>query len=188
MSTSNIVVRSMHDIGAAAWFGGSLMGALGVNGAADEVEDSKDRARVAAAGWAKWAPINAAAIGLHAIGGLGLILENRGRVAHQSGVGANTAVKTVITLAAAGVTFYSGALGAKVGAAGQDAVTAGATTPTASTPKDVAAAQKNLKITQWVIPVLTGAVVLLGTQQGEQQRTTAVTSGIGKKVAERLAS
>ena len=33
MSSRNTVVRTLHDLGLAAWFGGSLMGAVGVNGA-----------------------------------------------------------------------------------------------------------------------------------------------------------
>lgn len=32
-STRNTLIRSMHDLGLAAWFGGSLMGAIGLNGA-----------------------------------------------------------------------------------------------------------------------------------------------------------
>ncbi len=32
-STRNTVIRSLHDVGLAAWFGGALMGAVGVNGA-----------------------------------------------------------------------------------------------------------------------------------------------------------
>jgi hypothetical protein len=44
MSARNTVVRSLHDLGAAAWFGGSLGGAVGVNGSADAVRDSRDRA------------------------------------------------------------------------------------------------------------------------------------------------
>jgi len=54
MPTRNTLVRSLHDLGAAAWLGGSLMGALGVNGAAAQVRDPTDRARVAATGWRKW--------------------------------------------------------------------------------------------------------------------------------------
>jgi len=54
MSTRNTLACSLHDLGAAAWFGGSLMGVLGVNGAAAQVRDPTDRARVAAAGWRKW--------------------------------------------------------------------------------------------------------------------------------------
>jgi len=58
------------------------------------VADAADRARVSAAGWARWAPVQAAAIGVHAIGGLGLILANKGRASAQAGAGANTVVKT----------------------------------------------------------------------------------------------
>lgn len=41
MSSRNTVVRSLHDLGAAAWFGGSLMGAVGVNGAAGAAKSFK---------------------------------------------------------------------------------------------------------------------------------------------------
>jgi len=113
MSDRNTVLRAMHDLGASAWFGGSLMGAVGLNGAASDVADPTDRARVAAAGWARWAPVNAAAVGVHLVGGLGLLVANRGRIAAQSGAGANTTAKTALTVVAAAVTAYSGALGAK---------------------------------------------------------------------------
>ncbi|MDQ3708787.1 MAG: hypothetical protein M3387_05700, partial [Actinomycetota bacterium] len=82
----NTVIRSMHDLGAAAWFGGSLAGAIGINGAASDIDDPAERAKIAANGWARWSPVNAAAIGTHALGGLGLILANRGRVQDQAGV------------------------------------------------------------------------------------------------------
>jgi hypothetical protein len=51
MADDNTVSRSLHDLGLAAWFGGSLMGAIGVNGAAAQVEEPKQRLRVACAGW-----------------------------------------------------------------------------------------------------------------------------------------
>jgi hypothetical protein len=46
MSERNTAVRSLHDLGLAAWFGGSLMGAVGLNGAAEDeggTEASRDR-------------------------------------------------------------------------------------------------------------------------------------------------
>ncbi|UZJ27045.1 hypothetical protein RHODO2019_19135 (plasmid) [Rhodococcus antarcticus] len=177
MSPRNTLIRSMHDLGAAAWFGGSLMGALGVNGAAAAVADPTDRAKVAAAGWAKWAPVNAAAIGAHLLGGTGLLLANRGRAAHQAGVRANTVTKLVVTGLALGTTAYSGILGAKT-AQGDGHHVTGATEPSATTPPDVAAAQKQLKVLQWVTPVLTAAIVVLGAQQGEQQRPTQIVRGL----------
>lgn len=60
MSQRNTIARSLSEVGLAAWFGGSLMGAIGGNGAAAEVDQ---RARVANAGWSRWTPVNLAASG-----------------------------------------------------------------------------------------------------------------------------
>ncbi|MFD3682528.1 hypothetical protein [Streptomyces sp. NPDC058613] len=80
MSERNTVLRSMHDVGLAAWFGGSLMGAVGLNGAAKSHSDSwRDNARIASIGWAKWTPVNAAAIGAHLVGARGLLAVRRRR-------------------------------------------------------------------------------------------------------------
>jgi hypothetical protein len=35
---NNTLARSLHDLGLATWFGGSLMGAVGLNGAAAVVD------------------------------------------------------------------------------------------------------------------------------------------------------
>lgn len=184
MSSRNTLVRSLHDLGSAAWFGGSLMGAVGVNGAAGEVRDSKDRARVAAAGWAKWAPVNAVAIGAHLIGGSGVLFANRHRAKHQSGVSANTVAKLLLTGTALSATVYSGMLGAKIGQADEHAVD-GATEPSPSTPHKVAGAQQQLRYLQWALPVLTGAIVIMGAQQGEQQRPGQVLAGVASTLARR---
>lgn len=185
MSRRNTLVRSLHDLGAAAWFGGSLMGALGVNGAAASVTDPTDRAKVAAVGWANWAPANAVAIGAHLVGGTGILVANRGRAAHQSGVRANTITKIIVTGAALATTGYSGVLGSRA-AQGDGHPTTGATEPSAATPPDVAKAQQQLKALQWVTPVLTGIIVVLGAQQGEQQRPTEIVTGLAATLGRRI--
>jgi hypothetical protein len=179
MSTRNTVIRSLHDLGAAAWFGGSLMGAVGLNGAAAAVRDPQDRARVASVGWGKWSPVNAAAIGAHVVGGGAILYENRQRAKYQTGVRGNTALKLVVTGAALAATAASGALGAKA-AQGEGHHTQGATEPSSQTPDDVAKAQQQLRYLQWALPVLTGAIVVLGAQQGEQQRPREILSGLGR--------
>lgn len=168
-SSRNTVIRSLHDVGAAGWFGGALMGAVALNGASKDVSDPAERVKIAADGWARWAPFAVAAIGAHLLGGGGLLLAHRDRVGSQPGVGANTAVKTALTLAALGTTAWSGLLGAKLGSAA-DVKTEGGTVPAEDTPDDVARIQCRLRILQWATPVLTGALVVLGAQQGEQQR------------------
>jgi hypothetical protein len=42
----------------------------------------------------------------------------------------------------------------------------------------VAKAQRQLKVLQWVIPALTGAVLVLSARMGEQQRPAQVSGGL----------
>ncbi len=185
MSERNTLIRSMHDVGLAAWFGGSLMGAVGLNGAAS---NSQDPPRLAVDGWGRWAPVNAAAIGVHAIGGAGLIVANRGRVLNQQGAGANTALKLVLTGAAMAATAYSGMLGRRIAQEGDIGLVGGegATEPSPYTPDPAADAQQKLQRLQWAIPALTGALVVLGAQQGEQQKPSQLAAGIGETTRRRL--
>jgi hypothetical protein len=176
MSERSTFAHFLHDAGLAAWFGGSLMGAVGLNGAAAEVDDPGQRARAASAGWARWTPFNAAAIGAHLLGGAMLLKDNKGRVKKQKGVLANTNAKLFLTAGALGATAYSRYLGQKVIAAG-DVPVEGATEPGALTPPEVAKAQKQLKALQWAIPGLTGAVIASSALHEEQQKPSQVLRG-----------
>ena len=176
MSERNTLAHAMHDLGLAAWFGGSLMGAIGVNGAAADVDDPRQRARVANAGWARWTPFNAVAIGAHLIGGAQLLKANKGRVATQQGVLANTNLKMALTAGALAATGYARVLGKKMQKAG-DVPVAGGTNATATTPPEVAKAQKQLNALQWAIPGLTGAMLASSSLHEEQQRPSQVLGG-----------
>ena len=169
MTERNTLVRSLHDVGLSAWFGGALMGAVGLNGATADAIDPQERLRLSSLGWKRWAPVNAGAIGLHALGGAGLILANRRRVAQQGEAKANTYVKAGLTVAAAGLTAWSGALGRKVEEQSHQGAP-GATEPSPRASDDLATAQRQLKVTQWAIPAVTGVLVVMAAQQGEQQR------------------
>jgi hypothetical protein len=184
MSERNTAWRAMNDIGLAAWFGGSLMGAVGVNGAASDVDDPRQRARVANAGWARWTPFNLVAIGAHVVGATGLTIANRRRLQHQKGVGKAGFAKAVLTAGALGLTAYSRALGQKVMDAG-DVPVEGGTTPAPSTPAEVAKAQDQLATLQWAIPAVTGAMLGVNSLMGEQQRPQQVASGLGKTARDR---
>ncbi len=182
-STRDTVIRSLHDLGAAAWFGGSLMGAIGVNGAANGLNDPTERAALAANGWARWAPVSAVAIAAHLIGGAGLVVTQRDRVRQQAGVTANTVVKTGLTGLALASTAYSGVLGARIAAADKTP-SAGGTKPTPATSEEVSTAQQQLRALQWVTPALTGALIALGSQQGEQQRPAERIRGRARKLVQ----
>jgi hypothetical protein len=176
-STDNTVARTLHDLGLAAWFGGSLMGATGVNGAAAAVQDPTQRLRVANTGWARWTPLNLAGIAAHLAGGAVLTGANKGRMASQQGVAATSTIKTALTVAALGTTAYARMLGKKLERAG-DVPVEGGTTPNPATPDEVTRAQRQLTALQWVIPALTGAVLVVNARMGEQQRPIQVSKGL----------
>jgi hypothetical protein len=176
MDTTNIPSRILHDLGSAAWFGGTLANAVALNRAAGEAADASSSGRVANAGWNAWTPVNAAAIGAYLIGSVGQLRGNQYRIAAQQGVGTMVAVKTALTVAALGVTAYSRVLGKKVAEQPSVPVNTG-TDPSAGTPDDVAAAQRQLKLLQWAVPALTGGLVAIGAFAGEQQRPEAVKVG-----------
>jgi hypothetical protein len=141
--SQDTVSRSLHDVGLAAWFGGTLANAVALNPASAEADTADGTGRVANTGWNKWTPINA----------------------------------TGLTVAALAVTGYSRLLGRKVARVESVPALAG-TEPAASTPEDVAKAQKQLSLLQWAVPALTGALIVVSSLAGEQQRPTQVKKGI----------
>jgi hypothetical protein len=176
----NTLSRTLHDVGLSAWFGGTLANAVALNAAAAEAGTDAATGRVANAGWDRWTPVNATAIGVHLVGAVGQLRANRQRVAAQEGVGSMSTLKTLVTAAALGATAYSRVLGQRVSAAGGVPSRSG-TKPSKRTKvvqADVAAAQQQLDTLQWVIPALTGTLVAISSYAGEQQRPSEVAKGI----------
>ena len=131
MSQLNTVVRSLDDVGLAAWFGGSLMGAVGLNKVAASVRDPGERTSVATVGWKHWAPIQLAAVAAHGLGGAGLTVANKSRLDGQPEARTNTGVKLALILVAVGGSLYSGLLGARMAANAVEDVT-GTTEPSSN--------------------------------------------------------
>ena len=176
MSQRNTVIRTLNDVGLAAWFGGSLMGAVGLNGAAEQEGGNLRTARVASNGWARWTPVNAAAIGLHLVGAVGIGVVNRRRMVAQRGVGAASVAKTVVTAAALAATAYARVLGKKIELASSP--NPGDAQRAEDVPIEVEQAQQQLSIVQWTIPVLTGVLEVLNALHGEQQRPGQQVTGV----------
>lgn len=181
MSQRNTIARSLSEVGLAAWFGGSLMGAIGVNGAAAEVDQPGQRARVANAGWSRWTPVNFVAIGAHVLGSVVLTGANKGRIAGQKGVASTSIARTAVTAGALAATAYSRALGQKMMDAG-DVPVEGGTDPSAQTPAEVADAQRKLSKLQWAIPALTGTLLVMDALMGEQQRPAQAAHGFVQRL------
>ena len=183
--SSNTLSRTLNDVGLAAWFGGTLANAVALNPAAGAADSPTGVGSVANTGWDRWTPVNAAAIGAHLVGSTGLLLGNKGRVVGQRGVASTSLVKTALTGAAIGVTAYSRMLGRRVSADTQVPAESG-TEPSPRTPRDVAEAQRKLKLLQWAVPALTAAMIVLDARLGEQQRPSNVVEGVLDKVTARV--
>src|SRR5215212_551647 len=110
------------------------------------------------------------------VGSVGQLLGNKERLATQSGVASMSVIKTALTATALGITGYSRVLGRKVSQETSVPVSSG-TEPSAATPPDVARAQTQLKLLQWAVPAITGALVGVSAYAGEQQRPVAVEAG-----------
>jgi hypothetical protein len=179
--TRDTVSRSLHDLGLAAWFGGTLANAVSLNPAAGAAQGASDTGAVANVGWDRWTPVNAAAIGAHIVGSLGQIQGNKGRIHAQKGVASMALLKTGLTAAALGVTAYSRVLGRKVSEQTRVPAESG-TEPAAATPPEVAAAQKQLRLLQWAVPAVTGALVVISAFAGEQERASEVHKGLVQRI------
>ena len=208
--------RTLHDLGLGAWFGGSLFGVAGLNAAAEEAPDQRTTARVSSVGWAKWAPVNLAAVAIHVVGGAGLLAENRRRAVAQKGASATAGTKLALTAAALGATVYTRLLGKKIedavihqasdisstvtshasgettkaGAGGAAAQTAQQADKIAGQtlsdvahelPVDIRQAQQQLHYVQFLVPILTGAALALGSRAGEEQRPLQQVKGIARR-------
>jgi hypothetical protein len=176
------VFRSLHDLGLAAWFGGTLAGVLGIDRAAAAVPDRRERLRVASEGWGNWSRVYPVAVGAHLVGAAGVLYGNKGRVVAQRGVGASTVAKAAITAAALGATVWSGVLGRRLGQVAGEVPVEGSTEPAPTTPADVERMQRQMAVLECAVPMLTGTLIVLNAVHGEQQRPRQVLPGVLRKL------
>ena len=186
MDTSDVVARIAHDVGLAAWFGGTLMGATGVNRAVSQADPHAKGAAEGSA-WEAWTPVNAAAIGLHLAGGAMVLAANKSRLSAQHGVASMSAAKLGLTVAALAATGYARLLGQRLIDEAEPVPAKGADDSATPPPYygnpgqkagGTSAAKRQMRTLQWAIPALTGAIVVANAVMGEQQRTTSVAHGV----------
>jgi uncharacterized membrane protein len=167
MTAYSTTVRATHLLTNAAWFGGSLMGAVGLNPAARAGDDAHERSEIADAGWNRWGPVQGGAIGLHLLSGLAIVADNRRRVVAHPPTTTAVILKTALTgmAVAASVTAY------RSGAALGEAMEEGAVDAQArKTSRSLAARMRWL---QWATPAATAGLLVLDAYLGEQQRGAA---------------
>ncbi len=74
----------LHDVGLAAWFGGTLANAVALNEASSNADTAASTGAVTNEGWDRWTPVNAAAIGVHLAGATALLKNDYGRLKAQA--------------------------------------------------------------------------------------------------------
>ncbi len=179
------LAQAVHDLGAALWFGGSVMGVAGVNKSGSDLSQGIDRIRVAGSAWNRFAPAQWGGVAATLLTGLWLTGSNTRRLAVQEGYARVGAVKAGLTVAGAAATAYSAYSGQKIGQLAEEAHRRGetvetkdATIPTAGTPAEVATWQKRQRYAQVAVPVLAGGVITCNAWLVQAYRTGATLRGV----------
>ena len=160
----------------AAWFGGTLANAVGLNRRAAETDHYSDAGRVANASWDAGTPVNAAAIGAYLVGSVGQSGWQYKPSGVQEGGAAMAITKTALTVSALVVTAYARLLGRKV-AAQPDAPVASGTEPIEATPRWRRRSSSEGVAMGSSRP--TAALIVVTAYAGEQQRPAAVKAVCG---------
>ena len=185
-STDNhFVAQAVHDLGSALWFGGSVMGAAGVNKSGAQLTQGIDRIRVASSAWTRFSPAQWAGIGATLVAGVRLTQVGGRRLALQEGFASVGALKAGIAVAGAGATAYAAYSGARISALAEEAHRSGtpievedATKPTANTPPEIAAWQRRQRVAQTLVPVLSGANIVCNSWLVQSYRAGATLTGV----------
>lgn len=181
---TNPVVRTIRDLGLAAWFGGSLMGVIGINRAARDLADPTERLQFADRAWDRWTVPGALAISAHLLGSAIAGWGNKSRVPAQKGMASQMALKGGLSAGALAATVSARAFRkhAMDATDGQSVPVRDGTTPADETPAAVATAQQRLRMAEYAVPALTGAVVALNAKMSEDQRPAATLRGAGARL------
>ncbi len=188
-SDTHALAHAVHDLSTALWFGGSVMGIAGVNKSGADLQQGIDRVRVASSAWTRFAPVQWVAVAATLGADLRLGLTSKGRLAHQRGYGTLTTVKAIAFAGAVGASAYAAYTGAKVGEAAEAAHRRGeaidvqdASLSTDSTPEELARWQKRQRVSQYLVPVFTGAQIVTASALAQSYRPAATVKGIAGRL------
>ena len=186
---NHAVAQAVHDLGSALWFGGTVMGVAGVNKSGADLQQGIDRIRVASSAWSRFAPAQWAGIAATLGAGLQLTRVGGRRIALQKGFGTVGAAKAGLAVAGAAATAYAAYCGAKIGELAEEIEANGekldvrdATLPSEQTPAELATWQRRQRVTQFVVPVLAGANIALGSYLVQSYRAGATAKGVLRRL------
>ena len=191
MSTddSHVLAQAVHDLGAALWFGGAVMGVAGVNKAGNDLRDPIDKVRVAESAWQRFAPVEWAGIAAVLAAGSQLSRASTGRLATQHGWARAGGTKAAVAVAGAAATAFAAYSGRKIGQLTEQAAKSGrpvdvqdASKPSAQTPPELASWQQRQRVAQVLVPLASGANIVLNSYLVQTYRPGATARGLVRKV------
>jgi uncharacterized membrane protein len=187
--TSHVVAQSVHDLGAALWFGGAVMGVAGVNKAGNDLRDPLDKVRVAESAWRRFAPVEWAGIAAVLGAGTQLTRASKGRLATQHGWARAGGTKAAVALVGAAASAFAAYSGNKIGRLTEQAARSGqqldvhdASIPSAQTPPDIARWQQRQRVAQYLVPLTSGANIVLNAYLVQTYRPGATARGLLRRV------
>ncbi len=186
---NHFVAQAVHDLGSALWFGGSVMGAAGVNKSGQQLTQGIDRIRVASSAWGRFAPAQWAGIGATLLAGLRLTQVGGRRLALQEGFGTVGGVKAGFAVAGAAATGFAAYSGTRIGRLAEEAERRGtpvqvkdATLPTDATPPDIARWQRRQRVAQALVPVLAGGNIVCNSWLVQSYRAGSTIKGVVRRL------
>ncbi|HEX8520058.1 MAG TPA: hypothetical protein VF667_10760 [Pseudonocardia sp.] len=186
---SRVAAQVVHDLGAALWFGGTVMGVAGVNKSGQDLRDGLDKVRAAESAWRRFAPVQWLGIGAVLVAGSRLTLESKGRLALQHGVGRAGAAQAGFAVAGAAATGFAAWSGRRIGQLTEQAAerrqhfdTTDATIPNDQTPPEIVAWQRRQRVAQYLVPAFAGANIVLNAYLTQQYRPGASVAGIARRL------
>jgi len=186
---NHFVAQAVHDLGSALWFGGSVMGAAGVNKSGQQLTQGIDRIRVASSAWGRFAPAQWAGIGATLLAGLRLTQVGGRRLALQEGFATVGGLKAGFAVAGAAATGFAAYSGSRIGALAEEAEQRGAavqvkdaTLPIDATPPDIARWQQRQRFAQALVPVLAGANIVCNSWLVQSYRAGSTAKGVLRRL------
>ncbi len=173
------VVGIIHDLGAAVWWGGTLMGTFAMNPAVEVLDDPEERGKMVDEGWARFQPY--AVAGFLAAGVSHFIMRRNPPKRPTETYKTVARIKDGLFVVAAVANVASLALGEYSTHYEEDAYTPmeSATTPVEETPEPVEKAQKGLSVSSWA-QILSGIGIIAASAilAKERERSNAGRFGL----------
>lgn len=160
------------------------MGVAGVNKSGNDLRDGIDKVRVASSAWSRFSPAEWAGIAAVLGAGTQLTRASKGRLVAQHGWGRAGGVKAGVAVAGAAATAYAAYSGQQIGklteqarSNGQQVDVQDASTPNERTPAEIAAWQKKQRAAQYLVPIASGANIVLNSYLVQTYRPMATARG-----------